>query len=71
MILVAQCEPALDNDADSDLLKLAHETLAKVETELSEAKGKAEGSEKDVGEGPVFNKDKDAEGSKDDGDEHQ
>jgi hypothetical protein len=71
MILLAQWESASADDADSDLIKMAHETLAEVEAELSEAKGKADGREEDVGEDPVFNKDKDAQGSKDGGIEHQ
>jgi hypothetical protein len=59
MILAAQWQSARDKDDSPDLLKMAHETLPKVEAELSDAKGKAKGSEKDVTKGHMTSKDKD------------
>jgi hypothetical protein len=53
------------------MLLLADETLAEVEADLIDAKGGAEGDEKDVDEDPVISKDKDTKGSKDEGSEHQ
>jgi hypothetical protein len=53
------------------MLLLAEETLAEVEADLADAKGGAEGGEKDVDEGPMVSKDKDAEGTKDEGLEDQ
>jgi hypothetical protein len=60
-----------DDDAASDLLQLAQETLAEVEADLSEARREAEPDEKDVDESPMISRDKDADGSKDEGSEHQ
>jgi hypothetical protein len=73
MVEVAQdiAKYGADYDAVSDLLQLAQETLAEVEADLADAKGEAEPDEKDVDESPMISRDKDADGSKDEGSEHQ